>query len=188
MIDWSKYLGAQLLAIMPLDAEGRIDFSRLTLTGAFSLGWQWLLYQAFPAYQKLSTFVPSLTAVLLVWALDMIAGTWASMVCGDRDPATKELRTGPDGKILYGWRALNPARAKAGIGKLCLWAATLSVTAALRLSHQPAPIMLAGLVESYILLADAGSFLRNAGRIGRRRGLQAAGELAEGRADGLFGR
>lgn len=179
-----RYLGSQLLALVPITEDGRLDLSRLSLGTGLGVAWTWLLH----SYSAAQTLMPSLTAVVAMWALDMVAGSLASWARGDRDPITRVVRVDATGAVIKGWRALSPNRAKAGLGKLVLWSLCLAVTLTLRTSHQTLCVWLAGLVESYILLTEAGSVLRNLGRAAGHRGLESAGELAEGRADGLLRR
>lgn len=178
-----RYLGGQLLAIIPVDSEGKIDFQRLGLAGALAAVWDWALR----TYTSVHAWDPALTAVAFLWSCDMILGTLASYYRGDLDPQTGRLRMGEDGRPLTGWRVLSSERAKRGVGKLVLWGLAFLVTWPLYRSTEILPRLFAGLVRAYILLTESGSSLRNLGRLGGHQGLERLGQLGEGEADGLAG-
>lgn len=166
MLNLERYLGSQLLAILPLDADGRLDLGKLSWMSA--LGWLWsaFLLHVVPAYQHLAAIIP-LHAVVLFWLLDMITGS------------AKVVRLG-------GWRKWSPERARLGLAKLVLWGCVLAVTYILRESHTLGAAWFAGIVESYIIFTEAGSVLRNLGSIWGHRGIETAGEFAEDRAETLL--
>lgn len=163
------YLGRQLLAIMPLDADGSIDAYRLRFMAVVGATWSWLLAHVVDGYVQAALLVP-VSAVLILWCCDMITGTIAAVVRG-------------------GWRAWSPTKAKAGIAKLVLlWLPAVGICYLLRDSHVFGAGLFAGVLEAYVIFAEVGSVLKNLGRLNNHAGMTRAGEIAEGRADSLLER
>lgn len=140
----------------------RIDFSRLSLTSVLGALWGWLL----PLYVHIAATVP-LQAMATLWCLDMAFGL---------------LRAVKEG----GLRAICLKRAEDGITKLAKYSLVLMATCALRDSYVFGAGLIAGIIEAHVCLRVLGSVLKSIGKIFKDRGIEQAGEFAEGRADGPF--
>lgn len=156
-----SYLGAHLLAILPLTSDGEIDLRGLSLRAIAGGIWSWFLAYAVPLLGHVARTVP-ITTILLLWTADMIVGT---MVAIKR-------------------RNWSSKRAKAGVAKLCLlWLPAMACTCLLRDSHAIGAALLAGTVESYVLFVEFGSVLQNLGRLSNHRGIEQAGDAVEDKAE-----
>jgi phage-related holin len=163
------YLGRHLLAIMPIDEDGSLDAYRLRFMAVIGGTWSWCLDHVVSGYVHAALLVP-VSAVLLLWCCDMITGTLAAIVRG-------------------GWRSWSPTRAKGGVAKLVLlWLPAVGICYLLRDSHVFGAGLFAGILEAYVIFAEAGSVLKNLGRLNNHAGMTRAGEIAEGRADSLLER
>lgn len=155
------YLGAHLLAILPLNEAGELDVRGLSVRAITGAIWSWFLAYVAPLVGHLARTVP-ITTILLLWTADMLTGTAVALKRGN-------------------WSS---AKAKAGIAKLCLlWLPAMATTCLLRDSHAIGAALLAGTVESYVLFVEFGSVIQNLGRLSNHRGFESAGAAVEGRAE-----
>lgn len=154
-----QYLGTHILALIPVDANGAIDYRALGFGAIVGGVWNWVVTTIGPTVLDWWHTLP-VTAMLTFWTLDMILGTGRAIVRGEW--SAREMRKGG--------------------GKLALWVFLLWMTYALRGSQVLGAGIFSGAVEAFVIFTDFGSVLVKVGLISDNKDVVMIGKASHNQA------